>query len=97
MTFFNTVFVALLVLALFWRVCAVDLSNDGETLTLTRRSMFNWIGLSFMLTNNIMMPSVQNVVLQMPVQVPVFKREIMNHMYSPTAYFFARTISGMLV
>lgn len=33
----------------------------------------------------------------MPMQVPVFKREIMNHMYSPTAYFFARTLSGMLV
>jgi hypothetical protein len=33
----------------------------------------------------------------MPVQVPVFKREIMNHMYSPSAYYFARTISGMLV
>lgn len=58
MTFFNTIFVALLVLALFWRVCDVDLANDGATLVLTRRSMFNWIGLSFMLTNNIMMPSV---------------------------------------
>jgi ABC-2 type transporter len=33
----------------------------------------------------------------MPLQVPVFKREIMNHMYSPSAYFFARTLSGMLV
>lgn len=33
----------------------------------------------------------------MPLQVPVFKREIMNHMYSPTAYFFARTISGILI
>ncbi len=63
MTFFNTVFVALLVLALFWKACDVDLSNDGKTLIKTRRSMFNWIGLAFMLTNNIMFPSIQNVVL----------------------------------
>lgn len=58
MTIFNTVFVAVLVIALFWKVCKVDLSNDNLELTLTRRAMFNWIGLSFMLTNNIMMPSV---------------------------------------
>jgi hypothetical protein len=63
MTIFNTVFVALLVLALFWKVCDVDLTKDTLELTLTRRAMFNWIGLSFMLTNNIMMPSVMNVVL----------------------------------
>lgn len=58
MTIFNTVFVAVLVIALFWKVCKVDLTNDNLELTLTRRAMFNWIGLSFMLTNNIMMPSV---------------------------------------
>lgn len=33
----------------------------------------------------------------MPLQVPVFKREIMNHMYSSTAYFWARSLSGILV
>ncbi len=33
----------------------------------------------------------------MPLQVPVFKREIMNHMYTPTAYFFARTLSGIMI
>lgn len=96
MTFINTTFVALLVLALFFKVGDVDLKDDKKGIQ-TRRAIFNWVGLSFMLTNNIMMPSVQNVVLQMPLQVPVFKREIMNHMYSPTAYFFARTISGILV
>ena len=37
------------------------------------------------------------VVLQMTMQVPVYKREIMNHMYTPTAYYFARALSGMLL
>lgn len=66
MTFVNASFIALLVLALFWQVGNVDLTNDIEG-RLTRQSLFNWVGLSFMLTNNIMMPSVQNVVLQMPL------------------------------
>jgi ABC-2 type transporter len=96
MTFINASFIALLVLALFYKVGDVNLKEDYEG-KLTRQSIFNWVGLSFMLTNNIMMPSVQNVVLQMPLQVPVFKREIMNHMYSPTAYFWARTLSGILI
>jgi hypothetical protein len=58
MVIFNTIFVAGLVLALFWKVCNVDLTHDTEDLILTRRSMFNWVGLSFMLTNNIMFPSI---------------------------------------
>ena len=97
MTFFNTIFVAAIVLSLFWNVSKVDLKDDNEDLILTRRAIFNWIGLALLLTNNIMFPSIQNVVLQMPEQVPVFKREIMNHMYSPSVYYFARTISGILV
>ena len=95
-TFVSTIFVALLTMALFYKVGAVDLEKD-YFLEKTRQSLFNWIGLSFMLTNNMLIPAAQNVVLQMPMQVPVFKREIMNHMYSPTAYYFARTLSGMLV
>lgn len=58
MVFFNTVFVAGLVLALFWKVCDVDLSHDTLDLIKTRRAMFNWVGLAFMLTNNIMFPSI---------------------------------------
>ena len=62
MTFINAAFVALLVLSLFYNVGNVYLKDDTEGKK-TRQSMFNWVGLSFMLTNNIMMPSVQNVVL----------------------------------
>lgn len=95
-TIISTAFTALLTMILFWQVCAVDLTHD-DYLQQTSRSLFNWIGISFMLTNNMLIPASQNVVLQMPLQVPVFKREIMNHMYSPTAYYFARTLSGLLV
>ena len=50
-----------------------------------------------MLSNSLMFPSVMLVIIQMPMQVPVFKRELMNKMYSPTIYYLARVLSGMLV
>jgi ABC-2 type transporter len=96
MTFINAAFISLVVLALFYKVGDVDLSKDTEGVK-TRQSIFNWVGFSFMIGTNLMMTSVQNVVLQMPVQVPVFKREIMNHMYTPTAYFWGRSLSGLLI
>ena len=58
MTFFNTIFVAPIVLSLFWNVSKVDLKDDSEDLILTRRAIFNWIGLALLLTNNIMFPSI---------------------------------------
>ena len=94
MTFVQSTFVALLVLALFWKVADTTRPILVEDIF---KDTFNWMGLSFMLTSNIMIPSIQNVVMQMPMQVPVFKRELMNHMYTPTAYFFARTLSGILI
>lgn len=33
----------------------------------------------------------------MPLQVPVFQRELMNKMYSPTPYFFGRLLSHLLL
>jgi len=44
-----------------------------------------------------MFPSLMLVIIQMPLQVPVFKRELMNKMYSPTIYYFGRVASGMLI
>lgn len=62
-----------------------------------RKDIFNWVGLAFLLGNNLMFPAISTVIIQMPVQVPVFKREIMNNMYSPTIYYFARALSGILL
>ena len=49
------------------------------------------------MANNLMFPAQMLVIIQMPLQVPVFKREIMNKMYSPTIYYFARVTSGMII
>lgn len=62
MTFINATFIALIVLALFFHVAKVDLSNDLEGKE-TRQALYNWVGLSFVLTTNIMMTAIQNVVL----------------------------------
>ena len=62
-----------------------------------RKAIGNWVGLSFLLANNLMFPSIMVVIIQMPLQVPVFKRELMNKMYTPTIYFFARIFSGMVL
>lgn len=66
MTFVNAAFLALLVLALFFKIADIYLGND-YFFEKTSVSLYNWVGLSFMITNNIMMSSILNVVLQMPL------------------------------
>jgi hypothetical protein len=87
----NAIIFGLLTLALFWKV------GDIERAASFNQALFNWVGLSFMLTNNMMFPSIGTVVMQMPLQVPVFKREIANRMYTPTVYYFGRILSGILL
>lgn len=60
MTFVQSAFVALLVLALFWKVADTTKPIQIEDIF---KDTFNWMGLSFMLTTNIMIPSIQNVVM----------------------------------
>ena len=89
--FFNAFFFGLLILALFWKV------GDYTRATTVNQAVGNWIGIAFMLSNSLIFPSLMVVIIQMPVQVPVFKREIMNKMYTPAIYYCARVISGMLL
>lgn len=100
-TVFNAIFIGLLTLALFYK--SGDLSGiydysvldiDGR-LNYFHRGLANWIGISFLMANNLMFPSLMVVIIQMPLQVPVFKRELMNKMYTPTVYFFGRILSGI--
>lgn len=49
-----------------------------------------------MLMNNIYNWAALGCILQLPLWVPVLKRELMNRMYTPGSYFLARTISGTL-
>lgn len=49
-----------------------------------------------MIMNNIYNWAALGCILQLPLWVPVLKRELMNRMYTASIYFLARTISGIL-
>ena len=89
--FFNAIFFGIIILALFWQV------GDASKAATVGQAIGNWIGIAFMLTNSLIFPSIGVVIIQMPVQVPVFRRELMNKMYTPTVYYWARIISGVLL
>lgn len=38
-----------------------------------------------------------NVVIQVPLQAPVMKRELSSKMYSPSAYFLGRFLSNVII
>ena len=63
-TFVNSAFVSFLVLALFYNVGNEDTEASFYN---TRIAIYNWVGLSFMLTTNVLMPAIAGVVLQMPI------------------------------
>ena len=54
-------------------------------------------GLAFMISNQLSFSASLNVLLQMPMQVPVMKRELANKMYTPTAYFMGRYLSNLML
>ena len=62
----------------------------------TRQAAKFWIGASTMIMNNIYNWAALGCILQLPLWVPVLRRELMNRMYSPGNYFLARTISGTI-
>lgn len=96
---FNAIFVGLLTLALYWntadesRYSTPDGPLDPRFIVLQEQKYGNWLGFSFLMSNNLFFTSVSVVVLQMPLQVPVFKRELMSNMYGPTIYFLARWLT----
>jgi len=55
--FFNSIFVALLVLALFFKV------GDYEEALTFDQAVKNWVGLSIMFSNNMMFPSLMLVII----------------------------------
>lgn len=58
---------------------------------------FNWVGLCLLLNNFLIFPPSTLVVIQMPLQVPVFQRELLNKMYGPSIYFYGRFVSNVLL
>jgi ABC-type polysaccharide/polyol phosphate export permease len=89
-----TAFQGLIILALYFKCGDLDQVGDIKGV---QKVMANFLGLSLLLSNNMIFPALFAVILQMPMQVPVFKRELMNKMYHPLIYYFARITSGTLV
>lgn len=54
-------------------------------------------GVAFMISNQLSFSASINVILQIPMQAPVMRRELANKMYSPTAYFLGRFLSNMIL
>lgn len=50
-----------------------------------------------MIANQLSISASINVILQVPLQAPVMKRELANKMYSPTAYFLGRYLSTLVI
>ena len=91
---FSGTFSALLDLALYFQVGKIDPNWDPNQYTTW---IFNMKGFSLMIANSIQFSTSASVILQIPLQLPVFKRENANQMYSPTAYFLGRITSNILV
>ena len=97
--FFNSVFVALLILALYWNIGHINNSILYPIPQPKKISgkLFDWLGLALLLANNLTFSSTMIVILAMPCMVPVFKREMMNKMYSPSVYLFSRYTSHQVI
>ena len=83
---------------LWWDTCSFkkfDPLNEPELFVAVH--IQNILGLSLLVNNNLFFSSAMIVVLQIPIMVPVFKREIMNRMYTPTVYFLARLLSNLIL
>jgi len=94
---FNGVFTGLLTLSLYihigrWTPEKIDPAGPEFI-----GWIYNLSGLGFLLANNISFSSSSSVILQMPLMVPVFKREVANKMYTPSTYFLGRFFSHMIL
>jgi hypothetical protein len=57
--FFNAVFIGLLTLALYYKVGDISTYKEGDD----QKAVNNWVGLSFLLANNLMFPSLMLVII----------------------------------
>lgn len=87
---------ALLAETIYWKIGETRKEQFTDP-SFRDRFIGNLLGLSFMLTNMICSSSSLTAIHPMPNEVPVFKRETANNMYSPSAYFFGRFLSNTLI
>ena len=93
----NGVFTGLLTLSLYIHIGKLDPAKTDPNGPEFVGWVYNLSGLGFLLANNISFSSSSSVILQMPLMVPVFKREVANKMYTPSTYYLGRFFSHMIL
>ena len=91
------IFMGLLILALFWKIGEFDEQKIKTDPAIRGRFQANLIGLSLMVVIEICFASAMGVLLQIPLQAPVFRRERANKMYTTPAYYLGRLLSQICV
>ena len=102
---FNGAFISLILLSIYYKIGVFpDINSYPNTPEgfKTKENVLNQYfqnlsGLSFILSNTLSISASVNVILQVPLQAPVMKRELANKMYSPTAYYLGRFLSQVFV
>ena len=103
---FNSTLISLLLLSVYYNVGEfpdltvydfTDPKQIDEASAVYKTYVTNLSGIAFMFSNQLSFSASINVLLQVPLQAPVMKRELANKMYSPTAYFLGRFLSNMII
>lgn len=94
----NAVMLLFFYITLFWQISNI---NTGSYLRVSQEGLprvitSNMGMISTFIQSNIFFSAGVTCAIQMPLWIPVFKRESSNRLYSSTAYYFARVSSGML-
>ena len=86
----NSTYLSIVFSACFYH--AGDISRfDTE-----EKAYASWMGISTIIVNNSFYYGIFVSILQMPIWVPVMKRELMNKMYTTTTYYWGRVTSCIL-
>ena len=91
---FVAIFQGLLTASVFGGVGAPNFSlNWADNLQI----MQNLIGLAFLISTDVFMKLGFGQILQIPTRLPLYLREIQNHMYSASAYYLSICIASFLL
>ncbi len=103
----NAIFIALVMLSVFYHVAVFPPSvqekiNSGDAHTeddMTKYFQYrrNLGGVTLHFSNQMSVSATLNVILQVPMQVPVTRRELGSKMYSPSTAFLGRFFSNMII
>lgn len=83
------VFNGFLYVTLFWNIDAYEISLDTAA---NISWLQNLVGFCFFLGSDQIIEMSFGQVMIVPLVFPVYKREVSNHMYKPTPFFFARVL-----